>query len=126
MSHPDHETRVLAHRVFSIVLIPSLSQPWSIYDLLPSSQAGNSSMMSQKVSNGNKSILETINEDTNEIEDNSMEDHVKPATESVTCGNNDASTHDGKTVRWNFYNDFSHDHIKHILHKMDNKFYLYI
>ncbi|KAD5960372.1 hypothetical protein E3N88_11844 [Mikania micrantha] len=39
MSHLDHETRVLSHRVFSIVLVPSLSQSWSIQDLIPS-QAG--------------------------------------------------------------------------------------
>ncbi|KAI3764627.1 hypothetical protein L2E82_14638 [Cichorium intybus] len=29
MSHPDHETRVLAHRVFSNVLMPAVSQPSS-------------------------------------------------------------------------------------------------
>ncbi|XP_071739932.1 protein SEMI-ROLLED LEAF 2-like [Rutidosis leptorrhynchoides] len=93
MSHPDHETRVLAHRVFSIVLVPSLSQPWSIYDLIPSSssQTGNSSMMSQRVADGNKSILETIDEDTKEIEDDNNEEHVKPTTESLSCGNNNVS-----------------------------------
>lgn len=29
MAHPDHETRVGAHSVFSIVLMPSLLLPWS-------------------------------------------------------------------------------------------------
>ncbi|CAI9277592.1 unnamed protein product [Lactuca saligna] len=31
MSHPDHETRVLAHQVFSNVLMPAVSQPSSGY-----------------------------------------------------------------------------------------------
>ncbi|KAL7176896.1 hypothetical protein ACSBR2_030266 [Camellia fascicularis] len=30
MSHPDHETRVGAHHVFSIVLMPSLICPWLV------------------------------------------------------------------------------------------------
>ncbi|KAI3723549.1 hypothetical protein L2E82_35202 [Cichorium intybus] len=77
MSHPDHETRLLAHRVFSIVLIPSLSQPWSIHDLIPS-QAAIPSIVSQKVetTDGNKTTLETIDEETRDKE-------------------NDPSTHDG-------------------------------
>ncbi|KAL5781115.1 hypothetical protein ACOSP7_006144 [Xanthoceras sorbifolium] len=29
MAHPDHETRVGAHSVFSVVLMPSLHSPWS-------------------------------------------------------------------------------------------------
>ena len=29
MAHPDHETRVGAHSIFSIVLMPSLLSPWS-------------------------------------------------------------------------------------------------
>ncbi|XP_044499829.1 protein SEMI-ROLLED LEAF 2 isoform X3 [Mangifera indica] len=29
MAHPDHETRVGAHSVFSVVLMPSLVSPWS-------------------------------------------------------------------------------------------------
>ncbi|TXG66349.1 hypothetical protein EZV62_007624 [Acer yangbiense] len=29
MTHPDHETRVGAHSVFSVVLMPSLLSPWS-------------------------------------------------------------------------------------------------
>lgn len=29
MAHPDHETRVGAHTVFSVVLMPSLLSPWS-------------------------------------------------------------------------------------------------
>lgn len=31
MSHPDHETRVLAHHVFSNVLMPAVSQSSSGY-----------------------------------------------------------------------------------------------
>ncbi|XP_023746980.1 protein SEMI-ROLLED LEAF 2 [Lactuca sativa] len=78
MSHPDHETRLLAHRVFSIVLIPSLSQPWSIHDLIPS-QAAIPSLISQKVAaDGSLSIhkatLETIDEETKEKENPSTRD----------------------------------------------------
>lgn len=29
MAHPDPETRVWAHRIFSVVLMPSLYRPWS-------------------------------------------------------------------------------------------------
>lgn len=29
MGHPDHETRVGAHSVFSVVIMPSLRSPWS-------------------------------------------------------------------------------------------------
>lgn len=36
MAHPDHETRVGAHHVFSTVLVPSLSYPWSVHGGLPS------------------------------------------------------------------------------------------
>lgn len=30
MTHPDHETRVGAHRIFSFMLVPSFDCPWSI------------------------------------------------------------------------------------------------
>ncbi|KAL2506308.1 ARM repeat superfamily protein [Abeliophyllum distichum] len=30
MAHPDHEARVGAHRIFSTVLMPSFSNPWSV------------------------------------------------------------------------------------------------
>lgn len=36
MAHPDHETRVGAHHVFSTVLVPSLAYPWSVYGGRPS------------------------------------------------------------------------------------------
>ncbi|RWR96819.1 hypothetical protein CKAN_02622200 [Cinnamomum micranthum f. kanehirae] len=39
MAHPDHETRVGAHRIFSAVLVPSLDCPWSI-PLFPVSSIG--------------------------------------------------------------------------------------
>nr|XP_043634229.1 protein SEMI-ROLLED LEAF 2-like isoform X2 [Erigeron canadensis] len=98
MLHPDHETRVLAHRVFSIVLIPSLKQTWSIHDLIPS-QAEIPSMMPQTVADGsNKSILETIDEDTKEKEDHVMEEHLQPTTESLSCSGIEASIRDRKTV----------------------------
>ncbi|KAI3503996.1 hypothetical protein L1887_32540 [Cichorium endivia] len=69
MSHPDHETRVLAHRVFSNVLMPAVSQPSS----------------GQKV---NKS--ETIDEGTGEKENNAME--------SLSHGGISHSLPNGKTI----------------------------
>lgn len=39
MAHPDLETRVGAHRVFSAILLPSMVSPWSV-PLVPSSQKG--------------------------------------------------------------------------------------
>ncbi|KAJ0781265.1 hypothetical protein HanPI659440_Chr06g0247331 [Helianthus annuus] len=99
MSHPDHEARVLAHRVFSIVLIPSLSQTWSIEDIIPSSQGGFPSMILQKAADGsNKSILETIDEEAIEKEHDNIENHVKHTTESLSCGSNDTSTCNGNTA----------------------------
>ncbi|KAI3746591.1 hypothetical protein L6452_09026 [Arctium lappa] len=104
MSHLDHETRVLAHRVFSIVLIPSLSQPWSIHNLIPS-QTGIPSMMSQKVADeslsiqyGNKSKPETIDEGTREKESHIVEHHVKHTTETSSHGSIGPSTSDGKAA----------------------------
>ncbi|XP_074291923.1 protein SEMI-ROLLED LEAF 2-like isoform X2 [Silene latifolia] len=35
MGHPDHETRIMAHRTFSTVLMPSLICPWSDQKDLP-------------------------------------------------------------------------------------------
>ncbi|KAL8240142.1 hypothetical protein R6Q59_013497 [Mikania micrantha] len=98
MSHPDHETRLLAHRVFSIVLVPSLSQSWSIQDLIPS-QAGFPTIVSQKIADGsNKSILETIDEETMEKE-NDIENHMKHATKSFSCSSSNAtSTCNGNTA----------------------------
>lgn len=96
MSHTDHETRVLAHRVFSIVLIPS--QTWSIQDLIPS-QDGFPTNLSQKVADGsNKNILETIDEETTEKESDNIENHMKHDTTSLSCGSNDPSTCNRNTV----------------------------
>ncbi|XP_068666859.1 protein SEMI-ROLLED LEAF 2-like isoform X2 [Aristolochia californica] len=41
MTHPDHETRVGAHRVFSAVLVPSLICPWSSLSSLVTSTGYN-------------------------------------------------------------------------------------
>ncbi|KAK9078734.1 hypothetical protein SSX86_002791 [Deinandra increscens subsp. villosa] len=95
MSHPDHETRVLAHRVLFIVLIPSLSQSWSIQDLIPS-QAGFPTNLS--ADGCNKSILETIDEETVEKEIDNIENHKDDATKSLSCGSNDTSTCNGNTA----------------------------
>ncbi|XP_076943100.1 protein SEMI-ROLLED LEAF 2-like [Bidens hawaiensis] len=80
MSHTDHETRVIAHRVFSIVLIPSLHQTWSIQDLIPSSKAGFPTMILQDESN-KSTVLETIDEETMEKDNDIIED-------TSTCNGN--------------------------------------
>ncbi|KAK9665077.1 hypothetical protein RND81_14G088700 [Saponaria officinalis] len=60
MGHPDHETRVMAHRTFSTVLMPSLMCPWSDQkDLpLPYSRGMSSLKSASKVNGGNFSIPE--------------------------------------------------------------------
>ncbi|KAJ0093087.1 hypothetical protein Patl1_26346 [Pistacia atlantica] len=60
MAHPDHETRVGAHSVFSVVLIPSLVSPWSDQGK-DTSQAVSSILpvsASQKVRSGSFSSLD--------------------------------------------------------------------
>lgn len=99
MSHTDHETRVLAHRVFSTVLMPSLSQPSSDH------KAGILPLLSWKVTNGsfsihsgNKDKPETIDEGTGEKKNHALEQHGKHATESLFRGGINHSLPDGKTV----------------------------
>lgn len=48
MAHPDHETRVRAHDVFSAVLVPSLLPPWSDQDKKTSETVSISSGASEK------------------------------------------------------------------------------
>ncbi|KAJ0953929.1 hypothetical protein HanRHA438_Chr00c38g0856641 [Helianthus annuus] len=99
MSHPDHEARVLAHRVFLYRADPVFKSTWSIEDIIPSSQGGFPSMILQKAADGsNKSILETIDEETIEKEHDNIENHVKHTTESLSCGSNDTSTCNGNTA----------------------------
>lgn len=59
MSHPDQETRVLAHRVFFSVLMPFLSQPSLDH------KTGILSLLSWKVTNESFSIDEGTGEKEN-------------------------------------------------------------
>ncbi|PIA29757.1 hypothetical protein AQUCO_05800089v1 [Aquilegia coerulea] len=56
MAHPDPETRVWAHRVFSVVLMPSLYRPWSDSNEKQSPSFLSSGSLSQKVRNGGFSV----------------------------------------------------------------------
>lgn len=61
MAHPDHETRVGAHSVFSIVLMPSLLSPWSDQNKKPSEA------VPTKVRSGSFSFQD---------EDNAKQEHI--------------------------------------------------
>ncbi|XP_024991124.1 uncharacterized protein LOC112525288 [Cynara cardunculus var. scolymus] len=84
MSHPDHETRVIAHRVFSTVLMPSLSQP---------SSGHKAPFLSWQ-----KEKSETIDEGTVEKRIHVFEHHGKYATESLSRGGINHSLPDGKPI----------------------------
>ncbi|KAJ9537411.1 hypothetical protein OSB04_030144 [Centaurea solstitialis] len=96
MSHPDHETRVLAHRVFSTVLMPSLSQP------LSGQKAAAHPLLSRKGTNGSFSIQsgkieksESIAEGTPEKKVNVFEQNGK---ESLSPGGINHSLPNGKAI----------------------------
>ncbi|KAI3692753.1 hypothetical protein L6452_32575 [Arctium lappa] len=99
MSHPNPETRVLAHRVFSTVLMPSLSQPSSGH------KAGVLPLLSWKGTNGSFSIQsgkkeksETIDEGKVEKKIHPFEQHGKYATESISRGGINHSLPEGKAI----------------------------
>ncbi|KAI8537576.1 hypothetical protein RHMOL_Rhmol09G0034800 [Rhododendron molle] len=57
MAHPDHETRVAAHHVISIVLLPSLICPWLVCNGGPSQvQQDYSPITSQRIKSGSFTI----------------------------------------------------------------------
>lgn len=62
MAHPDHETRVGAHHVFSTVLLPSFVCPWSVRSGAPKVESGSFSIQDER-----KHKPEAI-EGTNEVE----------------------------------------------------------
>lgn len=80
MSHPDHETRVLAHRVFFTVLMPSLSQSSSDH------RTGILTFLSWKLTNESFTIDEGTGERGNR------------AIESLSHGGINYSSPDGKTI----------------------------
>lgn len=79
MGHPDHETRIVAHRIFSVVLMPSLICPWSDQKEQTSqdSLGQSSDLAPSKVNSGSFSIPEETEakaEAMTMIEDNQMLD----------------------------------------------------
>ncbi|BBG93601.1 ARM repeat superfamily protein, partial [Prunus dulcis] len=56
MGHPDHETRVGAHSIFSMVLMPSLVAPWLEQKMNPLQAVSASVSTLQKVKDGSFSI----------------------------------------------------------------------
>ncbi|KAM7486984.1 hypothetical protein LguiA_002993 [Lonicera macranthoides] len=48
MAHPDHETRVGAHHVFSTVLLPSFVCPWSVRSGAPKVESGRVSIQDER------------------------------------------------------------------------------
>ncbi|CAI9777038.1 unnamed protein product [Fraxinus pennsylvanica] len=61
MAHPDHEARVGAHRIFSTVLMPSFSNPWSV----------NNGNLAQTPNCGTLQALKKVNTGSFSIDDES-------------------------------------------------------
>ncbi|KAL7176901.1 hypothetical protein ACSBR2_030271 [Camellia fascicularis] len=82
MAHPDHETRVGAHHVFSIVLMPSLICPWLVCNGGPAQALlGFSPIASQRIKNGSFSIQDESNdkpeEEVSQVLDNGVTQSIK-------------------------------------------------
>lgn len=92
MSHPDHETRVVAHRVFSTVLMPSLSQPSSGH------KAGVLPLLSWKGTNASFSIQSGKKEKSETVDQGTAEKNGNFATESLSRGGINHSLPDGKAI----------------------------
>ena len=110
MAHPDHETRVGAHHVFSIVLMPSLICPWlpcnggpllaqPVFSPNTSRRINSGSFSIQNESNDKSESAEgVLVEEVNQVLDNGM-------TQSIKCrsrGQSHSFKHamvNGKAVR---------------------------
>ncbi|XP_028055645.1 uncharacterized protein LOC114259821 [Camellia sinensis] len=82
MSHPDHETRVGPHHVFSIVLMPSLICPWLVRNGGPAQALlGFSPIASERIKNGSFSIQDESNdkpkEEVSQVLDNGVTQSIK-------------------------------------------------
>ncbi|XP_058181566.1 protein SEMI-ROLLED LEAF 2 isoform X2 [Rhododendron vialii] len=88
MAHPDHETRVAAHHVISIVLLPSLICPWLVRNGGPSQvQQDYLPITSQRIKSGSFTIQIESNGKHESTEDVLVEEvnHVLPngVTQSI-------------------------------------------
>ncbi|XP_057498264.1 protein SEMI-ROLLED LEAF 2-like isoform X1 [Actinidia eriantha] len=96
MAHPDHETRVGAHHVFSIVLMPSLICPWlpcngepllarPVFSPNTSQRINSGSFSIQNESNDKSESAEgVLVEEVNQVLDNGV-------TQSIKCRSRDQS-----------------------------------
>ncbi|XAR48715.1 hypothetical protein NMG60_11031619 [Bertholletia excelsa] len=75
MAHPDHETRVGAHHVFSIVLMPSLVCPWLVQTGGPQQALpGFSPVTSRRIKSGSSTIQDESNDKPEFVEGVAMEE----------------------------------------------------
>ncbi|XP_077226830.1 ARM repeat superfamily protein [Tasmannia lanceolata] len=95
MSHPDHETRVAAHRVFSAVLVPSLVCPWSIpYFSVPSKGYNHCKTLSISLSgfSSPSTIMEKVGKESFSVLDASQEsEDESDATNGGMRGNSETN-----------------------------------
>lgn len=105
MAHPDHETRVGAHSVFSVVLMPSLLSPWSDQNK-ETSNAGSGFLpvsASQKVRNASFSFQDEGKEKAHLLNGGPREERSKTLDAGVQESNYQSysfkrAVTDGKTV----------------------------
>lgn len=102
MAHPDHETRVGAHHVFSTVLVPSLAYPWSVHggrpsqDLLGPLPVGSIESLSfQDASETNSGLVAATMEDSEDVgrhldrqKENTLPGQTYSFKHALTDGNN--------------------------------------
>ncbi|XWS09313.1 hypothetical protein CRYUN_Cryun40dG0074800 [Craigia yunnanensis] len=110
MAHPDHETRVGAHRVFSIVLMPSLLSPWSDQNKKTSEAVScDLSVSASKKVRSHSFAFQDESKDQAELIDGRLKENGNQASdmtvkESIMCqshGNSFSFKHapgDGKTL----------------------------
>lgn len=109
MAHPDHETRVAAHHVISIVLLPSLICPWLVRNGGPSQvQQDYSPITSQRIKSGSftiqietngkhESTEEVLVEEVNHVLPNGVTQSIRSPSRSQSSSFKHAMVH-GKAV----------------------------
>lgn len=85
MAHPDHETRVAAHHVISIVLLPSLICPWLVCNGGPSQvQHDYSQITSRRIKSGSFTLQIESNGKHDSTEEVSVEEVNQVLPNGVT------------------------------------------
>ncbi|KAG5530830.1 hypothetical protein RHGRI_025709 [Rhododendron griersonianum] len=105
MAHPDHETRVAAHHVISIVLLPSLICPWLVCNGGPSQvQQDYSPITSQRIKSGSftiqiesngkhESTEEVLVEEVNHVLPNGVTQSIRSPSRSQSSSFKHAMVH---------------------------------